>query len=395
MQIAERQRIISIELGALYGYVDYEDNAPFADTTITTAETLARQLLQESSTTIEKTDNQPLEFTEKEISKMPKQFRSEFRINGCTTRLRKRGNSYEIRYRRNGYNVTACANTREKAKQKFIEKLNTTQPQASDVGVPTKYNEFVEYWFENYYKERVISQTYANGVRLFQRWIKPRFETVDLKRIMPGTCKELLQGIKNKGLEKTADDVHSILNQTLKMAVAYNLIPRNPLAVISFKQHERKNGTRLTLDEQTRLLTDCKPQYRYFFAVYLYAGLRPGEIYSVQLGERFITSLNLKQKNHKVEYKRIPIIPKLRPYLNEAPAKLPTLAYIRKEFNRVLPNHTLKDCRRTFSSYCKELGVNNDVREKILGHAPKNALDKAYVELSDEFILQECAKLIW
>lgn len=341
-----------------------------------------------------------LKFTEKEISKMPKSFRYEFRVDGCTAHVRKRCDgryncSYEIRYRRNGYNVTASATVLDVAKQRFIEKLKTAGKPVADTKVPTNYSDFVVYFFENYYVERVVPQTFKNAYRLFERWIKPYFENIDLKKITPGMCKGLLQSIKNKGLQKTADDVHSLLNQTLKMAVAYNLIPRNPLAVISFKQHERKNGKRLSLEEETLLLTQCKPKYRYIFAVYLYCGLRPGEIYSVQIGEQFITSRNLKQKDFKIEYKKIPIIDKLRPYLNEIPAKIPTLPYIREEFNRIVHNHELKDCRRTFSSHCKELGVNDDVREKILGHAVKKKLDKAYVEFTDEFILQEAKKLVW
>ena len=204
-----------------------------------------------------------------------------------------------------------------------------------------------------------------------------------------------MQDIKSRGLEKTADDVHSLMNQTLKMAVAYNLILRNPLAVISFKRHERKNGVRLTLDEENRLICDCKDKYRSIFAIYLYAGLRPGEIYSMQIGEQFITCQNLKQKDHKIRHKKIPIIDKLRPFLKDIPSKIPGLEYIRKEFNSILPDHVLKDCRRTFSSHCKECKIDDDVRELILGHAPQNQLDKAYVEFTDEYILQEAAKLIW
>lgn len=198
-----------------------------------------------------------LKFTQQEISKMPKTFRKEFRTDGCTAHVRKRCDaryncSYEIRYRRNGYNITASATTLERAKEKFIVKLKTAE-KVSETTVPTTYNEFAMYFFANYYKERVIEKTYKNALRQFEHWIKPHFDTVELKKVTPGMCKELLQDIKNKGLGKTADDVHSLLNQTLKMAVAYNLISRNPLAVISFKQHERRNGTRLYRRGKTAL----------------------------------------------------------------------------------------------------------------------------------------------
>ena len=74
------------------------------------------------------TESSEVLFSEKEIQKMPKTFRKEFRVHGCTARVRKRKSgkytwNYEIRYRRNGYNVAASANKLDEAKAKFIEKL--------------------------------------------------------------------------------------------------------------------------------------------------------------------------------------------------------------------------------------------------------------------------------
>ena len=57
-------------------------------------------------------DISEFKFTNKEINQMPKTFRKEFRADGCTARIRKKpsgknGYLYEIRYRRNGYNISA------------------------------------------------------------------------------------------------------------------------------------------------------------------------------------------------------------------------------------------------------------------------------------------------
>ena len=78
----------------------------------------------------DKSDNEEVfwRFSAKELSLMPKTFRKEFRTQGCTAHIRKRrsgknGWNYEIRYRRNGYNITASANNLDQAKHKFIEML--------------------------------------------------------------------------------------------------------------------------------------------------------------------------------------------------------------------------------------------------------------------------------
>ncbi len=67
-----------------------------------------------------------LKFTTKEIDQMPKTFKKEFRADGCTARIRKRQTgknsyTYEIRYRRNGYNITITDKNLENGKRRFLE----------------------------------------------------------------------------------------------------------------------------------------------------------------------------------------------------------------------------------------------------------------------------------
>ena len=84
-------------------------------------------------------------FTEKEINSMPKNFRKQFRTQGHTAHIRRKQNSastysYEIRYRKNDYNISVCAKTLELAKQKFIETLAKTESQ------PKQLTPFVLYY---------------------------------------------------------------------------------------------------------------------------------------------------------------------------------------------------------------------------------------------------------
>ena len=52
------------------------------------------------------------------------------------------------------------------------------------------------------------------------------------------------------------------------------------------------------------------------FAVALYTGLRPNEYATARIEGAFIVAVNSKRKTKKVEYKKIPITPMLRPYLD-------------------------------------------------------------------------------
>lgn len=344
-------------------------------------------------------NNCGVKFTQQEVNLMPKTFRKEFRVEGCTAHVRKKQNSknsfsYEIRYRRNGYNVCASATTIEEAKQKFIEKLKTAEKTQALQAAPTNFDDFAQYFFENYYKEKVAPTTFRSVQCTYKNWVESQLKNADITKITPIDCKQLLDEIKAKGYGKTADEVHSLLNQIFKYAIAYNLIQKNPLAVIPHKQHERVNGTRLTIEEEHLLLDTSAPNYKSVFAIYLYCGIRPSEIKTVRIEEPFVICQNTKQKGQKYAEKKIPITNNLRKYLNpDFLAKTPTVNHIRDKFNKILPNHTLKDCRRTFNSHCKECGINEDVRKLFMGHSLGGNVATAYTEFTDEFLIKEAEKL--
>ncbi len=126
----------------------------------------------------------------------------------------------------------------------------------------------------------------------------------------------------------------------------------------------------------------------------MYCGLRPGELKTVRIEEPFLICQNTKQKGQKYVEKKIPITKNLRKYLDvEVLQKTPKIDKIRAEFNKILPNHTLKDCRRTFNSHCKECGVNEDVRKLFMGHSLGGKVAVAYTEFTNEFLLKEAEKL--
>lgn len=101
------------------------------------SEQLAGELNKENSTgctpaVLDKDITGFLNFTNKEISKMPKAFRHTFIAEGkiICYRKRKRGKvscSYEARYRRHGYNISVSTTNLIDLKQKFIEALHAAE----------------------------------------------------------------------------------------------------------------------------------------------------------------------------------------------------------------------------------------------------------------------------
>lgn len=344
------------------------------------------------------TQAQFLEFTAKEISKMPKGIRKEFRTNGLRAhiRYRVRGNSvnYEIRCRRQGMNISASGVTVEEAKARFIEKLNAMQNGGDDVqNVPTSFEGFALFYFENYRKRKVAAATYRTDCSRLKNNILPHFGKTPLKKITSGMCQKLIDELTDAGKGKTADEVFSLVNCIFKYAIKYRVTDRNPLDIVLHSNHERKHGAALTKEEEKRLLAQAPEPYKTLFAIGLYTGLRPNEYASIQIGGGMIHARNSKRKNGKEETKRIPITPMLRPFLQgveEVEKKTPE--NLRYAFNEVFGNaHKLYDLRTTFYTRCKECGISDAARNEFMGHS-LGALGNAYTDLSDEYLKKEIGR---
>ena len=126
----------------------------------------------------------------------------------------------------------------------------------------------------------------------------------------------------------------------------------------------------------------------------LCTGARPNELETARIDGKFIVMKNSKRKTREIEYKKIPIIDLLRPYLpagGDIP-KIPLRNNLERNFAKTVPNHKLYDLRTTFNTKCEEAGVANTARMKFMGHS-LGTLRDTYTDLSDEYLLREGAKL--
>jgi integrase len=162
---------------------------------------------------------------------------------------------------------------------------------------------------------------------------------------------------------------------------------------VQIQKHEYQHGVALSKDEEKLLLTRLiEPDFKIAAAIALYTGLRPNELETAKINGAFIIAINSKRKNKKVEYKRIPIIDALRPYLKNGIPVLPTPQLLRRRVSAALPNHKLYDLRTTFYTRCDEYGVSQPARDEFVGHSG-GALTNAYRDLSNEYLLKEARKL--
>ena len=340
-------------------------------------------------------------FSAKELSLMPKTFRKEFRTQGCTAHVRKRRSgknswNYEIRYRRNGYNITASANNLDQAKHKFIEMLGSAEKcvKNKERTIPSTFDKFANYFFEKFYKRKVGQSTFRVAMSNYKNHVAPHFGDMPLKQITADKCQELLDRLIDEDKVRTEENVFTMLNMIFKAAVKHGVMAHNPIDMVFHTKHEREHGKALSKDEEKLLLEKTAgTPYQLMFAIALYTGLRPNEYKTAVIDGDFIVANNSKRKNGKVELKKIPITPMLAPYLEGVKElHFTRLEQIRHKFNGILPAHKLYDLRTTFYTRCMECGVAEVATKTFVGHALGGMAD-TYTDLSDEFLYTEGQKL--
>ncbi len=260
-------------------------------------------------------------------------------------------------------------------------------------GVPTTFTAFSLYYFENFRKKKVAEITYKIDIRRFYKNLAPYFADKPLKKITPLECQQLLESLTEQNKGKTADEVYGLMSVIFKTAIKHGIITRNPLDVIYHEKHETISGKALTKEEEQRLkLALQDTEYLAFGMFALYTGLRPNEYKTAQIDGDFIIAVNSKRKHKRVEYKRIPIIKALKPYVLNGIPKIPRAENFRKVYKKALPNHIWYDMRTTFYSRCKEYGVSEHALSEFMGHS-LGAIGNAYTDLSNEYLLKEAKKL--
>lgn len=343
-----------------------------------------------------------MKFTEKEIQKLPMKFRKHFKINSyyVSARKRVRGKnscSIEIRYRHeiDGYNISASGKTVEEAKERFIEKVNMLERNGGNMPkVPTGFQDFSMYYFENFKKRKVAKQTYKNDLNRWKHYLQPVFGNAPLRTITAMQCQAVIDEQISAGKGKTAEEIRSILNQVFTMAVKHGILRCNPIDIVYHEAHEREHGKALTKEEEQILLSaTAGTPYQVMFAVALYTGLRPNEFKTAKIEGEFIVAVNSKRHNKKIEYKKIPISPMLAPYLEGVTElRFYVLECIRHKFNSILPDHILYDLRTTFYTRCRTCGVADAARDEFVGHS-SGKLSDTYTDLPDDYLLKEGKKL--
>lgn len=349
----------------------------------------------EENKLIPKATTTTLKFTKQEISKMATTFKKEFICNGLCARITKRESGknsycYEIRYRSNGYNISASSTDLATAKKKFLQKTTPAEIDKYYVkGKKTGHNlleEIFEEW-HSYKKGTVVDKEHTR-FRVNFMGLPEKIRKKPIAEIRTIDVDAILKEVKPRKYE----ELRTLFNGIFKYAIASGIISNNPVALIKFKRAERQSRESLSKGEILAFLGRIKePKYdniRQFAYILYFFGLRPCEIDEETHREgNFLITRNRKRKNGKIEYKKIPIPTQAQELIDWDKPLTSNLHRLKINdiMKELLADKTAYCLRHTFATICQQY-VRPDIVDIWMGDSPQRLVGKVYTHFSDEFM---------
>lgn len=329
---------------------------------------------------------------------MPKFFRTIYKLKGGkAAHIRQKPNgTYEIRYRRDGINISMSSKNLEEAKERFIQALCETKTQT--LNGKTFFGQYVMQWLEVVKKPQVKENTFHNYVLALKAYVFPRFGKMRLRDIKPFDVQKLLNDLENRG--RSQELVYVLLKAVFDFAVAEDLLVKSPMALIRKPRHETKHGEALTVEEEQKFINECissnRPE-RYAYILLLFTGIRRSELASATVSPQWITVITSKtRKGMAQKIRKIPVSPMLKPFLPFMTADNLNFApnTLTHGFSKMNPGRHLHELRHTFITRCQECGISRELTSLWVGHSADNTMTSTvYTHFSEEFQLGEIQKL--
>ncbi len=312
-------------------------------------------------------------------------------------------------------------------------------------------------WFERWmtiYKEKSIRpNTKREYTHIYFKNISPYIGNRNIKSLLKSDIQQLIdKAYDNKYAYERQSKIKIILRDMLQRAAEDNLIVGNPVSGIKLRSEKKINAKALTIDEQNIFFDYCKNTfYENLFNVAVNTGLRPGELFALQISDidikcgfidvnktlvyqKYLTDsrkeFHIEAPKTKQSYRKVPINSICREYLekqmelkrivsSKRPKQQNDYLFVTK-FNTPLNSQIYSDAiraiirqinlvrpfddqfdvfsghtfRHTFATRCFENGIDAKVVQNYLGHASIKMTMDLYTHVTDNKAAIDIEKIV-
>jgi integrase len=144
--------------------------------------------------------------------------------------------------------------------------------------------EYFDKWLTTAAKPRVSERTYAEYEALLKRYVRGPLGKVKLSALRSLDIQRVYSEMQERGLSaRVVRYTHAVLTSSLKQAVNWGMLARNPAALVQLPKQTRKEMRALSSSEAKRFLKALEgDRYATLFSLALTTGMRPEEYLGLQ-----------------------------------------------------------------------------------------------------------------
>lgn len=308
-------------------------------------------------------------------------------------------------------------------------------------------------WMEVYKEKSVRPNTKREYAHIYYKNISPYIGGRFINSLVKSDIQLLIDKAHDDNYAyERQNKIKVILNDMLQRAEEDHLITRNPVSGVKLRSDKKIEAKALTIDEQNTFFDYCRNTfYDNMFNVAVNTGLRPGELFALQLSdvdfeEGYIDvnktlvyqkyldddrkTFHVEPPKTKQSYRKVPINSVCRMYLerqfelkkivaNKRPKQQNDYLFVTK-FNTPLNSQIYSDAikavvrqinltrpfdnqfelfsghtlRHTFATRCFENGVDAKVVQSFLGHASIKMTMDLYTHVTEEKSSLDIEKIV-
>lgn len=314
-------------------------------------------------------------------------------------------------------------------------------------------NKWFTRWMEVYKEKSIRANTKRNYTHVYQKNIAPYIGERYINSLVKSDIQLLVDRACDAGYGyERQNKIKVILRDMLQRAVEDNLVVNNPVSGIKLRAIKVVKAKSLTLEEQNIFFDYCKNTfYENLFNVAVNTGLRPGELFALQLDDvdlehgfidvnktlvyqKYLTDnrkeFHIEPPKTKQSYRKVPINSICKVYLGrqlelkrvvscKKPKQHNNYLFVTK-FNTPLNTQIYSDAiravirqinlvrsldnqfekfsghtfRHTFATRCFENGVEAKVVQSYLGHASLKMTMDLYTHVTEDKATQDIEKIV-
>jgi integrase len=170
--------------------------------------------------------------------------------------------------------------TREEVRQKLTKAIADRDGGLIFDAGTLSLREYLDKWLNDSVRDTVKQRTLENYEYVSRVHLTPVLGGMRLQAITPAHIQGLYRSKLDSGLSgRTVKLIHTVLNKSLKQAMRYGLIARNPCEAVTPPRAKKKDVKALSPEEAKRFLQVSKGErLEALYVLAVTAGLREGEL---------------------------------------------------------------------------------------------------------------------